>query len=194
MIPKRLGPDPGNNVEAPKKAEPQEPVAPKADHTGVAVHQKETLGEILPGWTITRPTRTRGLKAKGKGKGKGSFTKPDLGMDESTVDRSHDKNIGGFKESTEITGRGDGLDGLHDIRSDDELLGSDDEGDAARRAPAHLGSEGTAGDEGTIAGGDTTFKVYKRRWFGLVQLVLLNIIVSWNVSSLVVQPTASQPR
>ena len=26
------------------------------------------------------------------------------------------------------------------------------------------------------------YKVYKRRWFGLMQLVLLNIIVSWDVS------------
>lgn len=26
------------------------------------------------------------------------------------------------------------------------------------------------------------FKVYKRRWFGLVQLTLLNIVVSWDVS------------
>jgi hypothetical protein len=26
------------------------------------------------------------------------------------------------------------------------------------------------------------YKVYRRRWFGLVQLVLLNIIVSWDVS------------
>lgn len=25
------------------------------------------------------------------------------------------------------------------------------------------------------------YKVYKRRWFGLIQLVLLNIIVSWDV-------------
>jgi len=25
------------------------------------------------------------------------------------------------------------------------------------------------------------FKVYKRRWFGLAQLVLLNIVVSWDV-------------
>lgn len=28
----------------------------------------------------------------------------------------------------------------------------------------------------------THFKVYKRRWFGLAQLVLLNIVVSWDVS------------
>ncbi len=26
------------------------------------------------------------------------------------------------------------------------------------------------------------YKVYKRRWFGLMQLVLLNIVVSWDVS------------
>jgi hypothetical protein len=26
------------------------------------------------------------------------------------------------------------------------------------------------------------FRVYKRRWFGLLQLVLLNIVVSWDVS------------
>lgn len=25
------------------------------------------------------------------------------------------------------------------------------------------------------------FKVYKRRWFGLAQLVLLNVVVSWDV-------------
>jgi len=28
----------------------------------------------------------------------------------------------------------------------------------------------------------TQFKVYKRRWIGLLQLVLLNIVVSWDVS------------
>lgn len=28
-----------------------------------------------------------------------------------------------------------------------------------------------------------TYKVYKRRFFGLLQLVLLNIIISWDVSS-----------
>lgn len=28
------------------------------------------------------------------------------------------------------------------------------------------------------------FRVYKRRWFGLAQLVLLNIVVSWDVSAI----------
>lgn len=27
----------------------------------------------------------------------------------------------------------------------------------------------------------THYKVYKRRWFGLLQLVLLNVVVSWDV-------------
>jgi FLVCR family MFS transporter 7 len=33
----------------------------------------------------------------------------------------------------------------------------------------------------------THFKVYKRRWFGLAQLCLLNIVVSWDVSSILTQ-------
>ena len=33
-----------------------------------------------------------------------------------------------------------------------------------------------------VPGRTLRFKVYKRRWFGLLQLTLLNIIVSWDVS------------
>jgi FLVCR family MFS transporter 7 len=55
-------------------------------------------------------------------------------------------------------------------------------------------SHGRDGEEGIPVGGSgrrpkpkktyshTHFKVYKRRWLGLGQLVLLNIIVSWDVS------------
>jgi hypothetical protein len=38
-----------------------------------------------------------------------------------------------------------------------------------------------SGEGGEVA---HEYKVYKRRWFGLVQLTLLNIIVSWDVSAL----------
>lgn len=41
---------------------------------------------------------------------------------------------------------------------------------------------GCSGMTATPAG--VEYKVYKRRWFGLVQLTLLNIIVSWDVSAL----------
>ncbi|KAJ2969767.1 hypothetical protein NUW58_g9902 [Xylaria curta] len=37
-----------------------------------------------------------------------------------------------------------------------------------------------AGDGDTGSG--TVYKVYRRRWFGLVQLTLLNIFISWDVS------------
>lgn len=36
------------------------------------------------------------------------------------------------------------------------------------------------GDGGHV---EVEYKVYKRRWFGLTQLILLNIIVSWDVST-----------
>ena len=41
------------------------------------------------------------------------------------------------------------------------------------------------GEEVALTGGPTSnpmeYKVYKIRWFGLVQLILLNIVVSWDV-------------
>lgn len=37
---------------------------------------------------------------------------------------------------------------------------------------------GEADEDGTFH----FYKVYKRRWFGLVELTLLNIVVSWDVS------------
>jgi hypothetical protein len=43
------------------------------------------------------------------------------------------------------------------------------------------GAARDAGEGGTTPG-TTEYRVYKRRWFGLVQLTLLNIIVSWDVS------------
>ncbi|XXG95919.1 hypothetical protein Hte_002195 [Hypoxylon texense] len=59
--------------------------------------------------------------------------------------------------------------------------GDDDEADFAARIAAGAGSQEVEaasienGDRGTVV-----YKVYKRRWFGLVQLTLLNIIVSWD--------------
>jgi FLVCR family MFS transporter 7 len=66
----------------------------------------------------------------------------------------------------------------------------DGSGSAVPIEPRETGSSSAMpgdGDEdvGEGNGGDVVvYKVYKRRWFGLVQLVLLNIIVSWDVSSL----------
>ncbi|KAF4987530.1 hypothetical protein FGRMN_10322 [Fusarium graminum] len=41
--------------------------------------------------------------------------------------------------------------------------------------------EGGAGGDGSIRqGASTEYRTYKRRWFGLLQLTLMNIIVSWD--------------
>lgn len=53
---------------------------------------------------------------------------------------------------------------------------------AASNAPQRRVS-GATDDAAAEAGeGAIEYKVYKRRWFGLVQLALLNVIVSWDVS------------
>lgn len=52
--------------------------------------------------------------------------------------------------------------------------------------PAPAGSASAVADADGAGPASRTageYKVYKRRWFGLVQLTLLNIIVSWDVSA-----------
>ena len=53
-----------------------------------------------------------------------------------------------------------------------------DDGDPGRAPPAQEYAEELRSPTAPVE-----YKVYKRRWFGLMQLVLLNIIVSWDVSS-----------
>jgi hypothetical protein len=72
-----------------------------------------------------------------------------------------------------------------------EGVGSNDDPKGADGASAvQVASHGTSDLGGTYSrevglelnGNDpVVYKVYKRRFFGLFQLVLLNIIVSWNV-------------
>lgn len=48
--------------------------------------------------------------------------------------------------------------------------------DTAKKADAGSGAASVSAAE------MVEYKVYRRRWFGLVQLTLLNVIVSWDVS------------
>ena len=57
---------------------------------------------------------------------------------------------------------------------------SDGDGAGAGRVPATTGARAAARQPEEME-----YKVYRRRWFGLVQLTLLNIIVSWDVSGTV---------
>lgn len=109
--------------------------------------------ETLPGWTIMKPLRMRGLKGKKDGATKDPKT--------MSTDSSSDGPNG--------AGQVDVL----DVRSDDGLL----DGNGAT-----LNTENTRDMEASINGGTVEYKSYKRRWFGLAQLVLLNIVVSWDVS------------
>ncbi|KAB8299851.1 hypothetical protein EYC80_000097 [Monilinia laxa] len=81
---------------------------------------------------------------------------------------------------------------LAELNSGDDLLPDEDdeeeEGGVSDRGIGTHGVDGAA-DEGfggvsserdAVGFNEAHFKVYKRRWFGLVQLVLLNIIVSWD--------------
>jgi len=148
-----------------------------------------THGETLPGWTIMRPLKMRGLKkgakstststssaaaesatSNGNGNANGSSII-------SSADKKEDLKITTTNGSGDRNGVGE-VDVLSEVRSNDELLGEEDE------QQQHNSNAGT-GMDGMVEEGDAvTYKVYKRRWFGLVQLVLLNIIVSWDVSTL----------
>ena len=52
-------------------------------------------------------------------------------------------------------------------------------GEASGSRPSGAGEEEFA----PINGGRMEYRVYKIRWFGLTQLILLNIVVSWDVST-----------
>ncbi|KAG8170043.1 hypothetical protein KVR01_000788 [Diaporthe batatas] len=87
-------------------------------------------------------------------------------------------------ESDPVVGRGVSGSKSDDVDLPDQIQDRSARGSSGRRFP-RLGldalfhesrpSQELAGD-GTVE----FFKVYKRRWFGLVQLTLLNIVVSWD--------------
>lgn len=56
-----------------------------------------------------------------------------------------------------------------DVQGNDEASGS---------RPSPPGEE----EDAPMNGSHTEYRVYKIRWFGLTQLILLNIVVSWDVS------------
>lgn len=59
-------------------------------------------------------------------------------------------------------------------------LGGTMPGDAG--AGANGADDGASAMSVTAAASERVYKVYKRRWFGLVELVLLNVVASWDVS------------
>ena len=176
-----------------KSQPPNTPDTTKNKKATATVNEKAPIErEPVPGFTFLRTMKMRGLKKKSSGTGTAasapSSVSTNLGSERDVDSKANDD-----LKITQTNGSGDGSHGvgtveaLHEVRSDDELLG--EEGVSERQ-------NGTAG-EGVSGGEDVertpsgrVYKVYKRRWFGLVQLVLLNIIVSWDVRC----PKFSQPQ
>jgi hypothetical protein len=128
---------------------------------------------IIPGWTIMRPLR---MKAMGRSKKpaegtNGTVSERRSGSEEGDVEN---RGLKGVKTNGTASSAGD-MEGLTEMRSDDGLL---DDGEG------QMPGGGDATRESGTTENVIVYKVYKRRWFGLVQLVLLNIIVSWDVSQL----------
>lgn len=168
--------------------------APKNDKTAPLANEKAAAELVPGGFSFLRTMKMRGLK------GRGSGSAPSASSADSNVSNSTGGGIEGKDNDelkvTQSNGSDDGpnrigeVEALHEVRSDDELLGDDEERGSATQ---HAGTQGDGnnGTEGADGTGGRVYKVYKRRWFGLVQLVLLNIIVSWDVSSLL---KSSQPQ
>jgi len=96
------------------------------------------------------------------------------------------------------------MDAISNVKSNDAILdttrSNEPSGYGEASAPAHA-REGAGDEEGHVTSNKRRpwarkrksyshehFKVYKRRWFGLGQLVLLNIVVSWDVSTIIILP------
>ena len=140
-----------------------------------------TVGEVSPGWTAMRPVCGKNNK-DGKGDGYVSPVLSDNGSRGSILlnDDNGANTLGDISAST--TGRT-----LVDEegRSDDELLGDGQDGSSRRRRDnGSIGGHPLSNElpEDPLSGHTEVYKVYRQRWFGMIQLVLLNIIVSWDVS------------
>ena len=65
------------------------------------------------------------------------------------------------------------------LEAEERYMDEQSNGEASGSRPSATGEEEGA----AINVGHTEYRVYKIRWFGLTQLILLNIVVSWDVST-----------
>ncbi|KAH8812009.1 major facilitator superfamily domain-containing protein [Xylogone sp. PMI_703] len=158
---------------APRPADPKAQPAEKSDARpvpGIVKQKGIASGEVLPGWTrIISPFRRKMVRSSSSS---GSGEDPESSQNPLERVDTH-SSIDGDIEL------------LSEVRSDDQLLGpkGNEQGAGAADMKKNIDVRASNADDG---GADTSngeiieYKVYKRRWFGLFQLVLLNIIVSWD--------------
>lgn len=157
---------------------------------GTEGHEKgpaKDAHEPVAGWAfMMRPLRRKAGKSSSPS---GSSAIPNT---VATTDSSPEDDY----DSAQNKGSGYGLthsETLHEVTSEDGLLPEHQvQGRAAGNSDSNNDAQhqGSAPGNGALAGEGPDFKVYKRRWFGVVQLVLLNTIVSWDVSSLPSAPAS----
>jgi hypothetical protein len=156
-----------------------------SNNGGLGTREKErSKGENVAGWSfMMRPLRRKGLK----GSETTTATRPDTNVSkEDTGSKNGQTDLD--LETTQTKGSGYGVghtEALREVTSQDGLLEeSGEHGRATGAGPDNRGApqDNDASVERTLRTGGGEFKVYKRRWFGVVQLVLLNTIVSWDVS------------
>lgn len=101
-------------------------------------------------------------------------------MDKKTAGSS-DIGVGNMGNSAVAVKRGS----TDEVPIEMERIGDAGAGPAALGAvsPGHAAPGRGGSTEVAPEAVGVEYKVYKRRWFGLVQLTLLNIIVSWDVSA-----------
>jgi MFS transporter, FLVCR family, MFS-domain-containing protein 7 len=185
----------GDAHAAEKRHDIQLQSAPENDKTEPPANEKAAAEPVPGGFSFLRTMKMRGLKGRGGGS---AAPAPSADSNVSNGNGSgNDRKDNDELKVTQSNGSGDGpnrigeVEALHEVRSDDELLGDDGRRSAAQQTGAQ--GEENNGTQGADGPGGRVYKVYKRRWFGLVQLVLLNIIVSWDVSSLSkVQPASER--
>ncbi|KAF7862868.1 uncharacterized protein EAF02_010417 [Botrytis sinoallii] len=148
--------------------------------------EKEThLYHGMPiGWTAMKDLRGKPKqKSKYKTGERTNGTSTQRGMSNTEIAKGQENGGEGRGVEEEVEDIDD-LD-LTELNSGDDLLPDEEEGGVRRGG---IGADGAA-DEGlrrrsserhAVGSNAGNFRVYKRRWFGLVQLVLLNIIVSWD--------------
>ncbi|KAI1370033.1 major facilitator superfamily domain-containing protein [Xylaria arbuscula] len=103
--------------------------------------------------------------------------------DEHAIMRSGGKGGGDRKDNAHLKGK-DGLQRLSSHADDDFEPRAGREGDSDSTGSTER-IEDVRGTATAAAGesderGEIVYKVYRRRWFGLVQLTLLNLVVSWD--------------
>ncbi|PQE16875.1 major facilitator superfamily transporter protein [Rutstroemia sp. NJR-2017a BBW] len=123
------------------------------------------------GWTAMRDTRKRDMNGKGESARSRADSNGTLAKSETSA-TAQSVGAGTIEEMEDLT----------ELNSGDELLGQnpEHEGGAQVRTTNEAADERPGSGSASGPDGAREFKVYKRRWFGLVQLVLLNIIVSWD--------------